>query len=981
MTSFLYFDIFELLGKLHPVVVHLPIGLITFAAIVEIYSKLFSRNQYSIEKTLSVFTFGAIVSAIAVVFGYYNASSEDFSTESFDTLFLHSWGGIITSVFAIITSLIGQKYFQNGNKFHLKLYRFLVVVSAIEVGVVAHFGGLLVHGENYYTEIFAQPSTLPESSKIKVSYEQDVQPILQESCYKCHGDGKRKGGFNLESRADFLNSGKHGPNIKIGHSDQSQLIDRVAGLSSKKVMPPKGKKLTSEEIGILRAFIDQGVSWASEDTKKYNRIEKVATNPRLPDLPTSEYLNPIDKILSEYFTKKNLGNFQTVDDRIFARRVYLDLVGQIPSALELQIFLESKQKNKRSVLIQKLLSDNQRYAMHWMSFWNDALRNDYSGPGFLLGNRKEITGWLYKSLYQNISFNKFVTELLNPQPPSAGFLRGIRWWQNGVVNANEEPAMQAAQNVAQVFMGINLKCASCHSSFTDSWTLNDSYGFANLIGSRRLETNECNVAQGEFVEPAFLYPELGKIQSRGRAKRRAELASLMTSEKNGRFARTFVNRLWANFFGIGIIEPIDELDSPAWNQDLLDWLAAEFVRLDYDVKKLIEVILTSQAYQMPSVGAEENFKNDFVFKGPVVRRLSVEQLIDSISLISDVIPKERTLFTTLSIVKPTLNIPSHNGEPRILYKTPQINQTSGTLKIKADVKGAESLWLIVVRGFKKQDKIKALRDQIELVSEQDQGFGDTTVTDLLSQGLENRRKANDHNKKAKERFDSRKIPKYEATWHSPTLVDHTGKLYPLWDYTKWQVDDFVEEDILPIGQSTKLNKVEFADRAIKSKAFSAIQFNLKGKNFNRFESEVSLSELAPNGKFLPRDVEFWVVADLPIRSVFSLASEFTLSMGRPRREQIVTRRNTLTTTMQALELLTGQEFSDMISRIATSAPFQNIHSVNSAAKYVFSNYLGRMPSDVEIEAINKIFQGKMTPQMIEDLLWNVVSLPEFQLII
>ena len=107
------------------------------------------------------------------------------------------------------------------------------------------------------------------------------------------------------------------------------------------------------------------------------------------------------------------------------------------------------------------------------------MRNDYAGTGYIDGGRKAITDWLYKSLVNNKPYDQFVRELIDPSPESEGFSKGIKW--RGRVNASQVPEIQFAQNISQVFLGLNMKCASCHDSFIDVWKLDDAYGLAAII--------------------------------------------------------------------------------------------------------------------------------------------------------------------------------------------------------------------------------------------------------------------------------------------------------------------------------------------------------------------------------------------------------------------------------------------------------------------------------------------------------------------
>src|SRR5262249_5637489 len=268
---------------------------------------------------------------------------------------------------------------------------------------------------------------------------------------------------------------------------------------------------------------------------------------------------------------------------------------------------------KRVRLVKQLLADNPRYAQHWLTFWNDLLRNDYQGTGYIDGGRRQITEWLYSALATNMSFDRFVGELVNPTPASEGFLKGIVW--RGVVNASQTPQMQAAQNISQVFMGVNLKCASCHDSFINDWTLADSYGLASVYADGELEMVHCDKPTGKKAPMKFLYPELGNIDANApKAERMKRVAEIITGRQNGRLSRTIVNRLWARLMGRGLIEPLDDMEQTAWSLELLDWLAADLVENSYDVKQTLARILTSQAYQLASVPANEALAKDFEFR-------------------------------------------------------------------------------------------------------------------------------------------------------------------------------------------------------------------------------------------------------------------------------------------------------------------------------------------------------------------------------
>src|SRR5262249_55728658 len=239
---------------------------------------------------------------------------------------------------------------------------------------------------------------------------------------------------------------------------------------------------------------------------------------------------------------------------------------------ELEAFNTSGAGDKRIRLIQSLLNENRSYTDHWLAFWNDMLRNEYRGTGYIDGGRKQITAWLYKSILENKPYDKFVRELIVPNVESDGFAKGIKW--RGQVNASQIVELQFSQNIGQVFFGANLKCASCHDSFIDSWKLDDSYGLAAIIADGPLPVHRCDKPTGKTAGPKFLFPELGTIDSAlPKAKRLERLAEFATHRDNGRFTRTITNRIWHRLMGRGIVHPVDVMANKPWSEDLLDYLA------------------------------------------------------------------------------------------------------------------------------------------------------------------------------------------------------------------------------------------------------------------------------------------------------------------------------------------------------------------------------------------------------------------------
>ena len=197
--------------------------------------------------------------------------------------------------------------------------------------------------------------------------------------------------------------------------------------------------------------------------------------------------------------------------------------------------------------------------------------------------------------------------------------------------------MQASQNTAQVFLGVNLKCNACHDSFVSHWKLKDAYALAGYFSpDPKLQLYRCDRALDQFVTPAFLYPELSRTPpSSSLDDRRATIAAIFTDPRNGRLPRTLVNRVWQRLFGYGLVGNPDDMDVKPWNAALLDWLAADFVSHGYDIKHLLSTIMSSRAYQLPATGRHDEPRiRDYAFAGPEIRRLTAEQFADAIGSIT-----------------------------------------------------------------------------------------------------------------------------------------------------------------------------------------------------------------------------------------------------------------------------------------------------------------------------------------------------------
>jgi mono/diheme cytochrome c family protein len=479
--------------------------------------------------------------------------------------------------------------------------------------------------------VAAEPASTAVTTSAEVRFEREVKPILAHHCFKCHSQGKDKGGFSMASRETLLKGGDSGAVVEVGRSGESLLIRRVTSQDPDEMMPPPDEgvaPLSAKQAALLRAWIDQGADWP--DPKVANPY-RLALHP--PPVPAGAG-NPIDRILEPYFKQHAQPTNARIDERLFARRVFLDLLGLLPPPDELEAYVRDNAPDKRARLARRLLDEHDTFVGHWISFWSDHLRigSAFDSAAFDHDNSAKPRQWLEAQLRSGAPYDRF----------AANFITGEILDQYGrsiapkdeVASASAGPELQTAQVLAQVFLGVRLQCATCHDSFVDRWTQQEAWGLAAALGNPG-EMVRCEIPSGRHATPQFIFPELGKIDAAWSvAERRKRLAELITAPQNGLFARTIVNRLWARLFGRGLVEPVDEMvEQSAWNDDLLEWLAAELVREKYDLKKILFRIVTSDAYQLP-IARETGVPTaaaPYVFRGPLVRRITSEQFVDALT--------------------------------------------------------------------------------------------------------------------------------------------------------------------------------------------------------------------------------------------------------------------------------------------------------------------------------------------------------------
>lgn len=807
---------------------------------------------------------------------------------------------------------------------------------------------------------------VPPAAKTTVDFQRHIKPLLQRHCAKCHSGETRKGGFSINTRRTILDGSESNTVVVVGNSAKSELIERVAETDPDLRMPPKGEQpLSAKQVGLLRAWIDQGLKW--QEGFAFGRLHRQARlEPRkvaLPQVPGVEH--PVDRLLQPYWKRHGFKAERLVSDRLFARRVWLDLVGLLPPVEELDRFLRDRRPDRRARLVERLLADRKAYAAHWMTWWNDLLRNNYRGTGYIDGGRKQITGWLYASLYDNKPYDRFVGELITGENGAAGFIRGIKW--RGTVNDSQRREMQAAQNVAQVFLGTNLKCASCHDSFVNQWKLKQAYAFASVFAEKPLELHRCNKPTGKLSKVAFLYPQLGTIDpSADLSSRLKQLRRIITSPKDGRLSRTIVNRLWARFFGAGIVEPPDDMDQQPWDQDLLDWLAADLAEHGYDLKRTMRLICTSRAYRLPSVVVSRpDARNSRAvgFRGPLVKRLSAEQFADAVSQLTGRWPQPtrgmlrrdgRGQGGQLAAIAPAL--PSKKSDaPRVRVSAQWIWNDR---KARQAAPAGERLFL------RKTLRLKTVPRHVSAAVVCDDSF--TLYVNGKRAGSGN-------------------------DWHRPAAIELTR-------YLK-KGENVIAADVRnagnapnPAGFFCQIAGFDAAKKPVwlvgsdrswlvgekPAKGWNRRQFNTRG-----WKHAAELAGATGGPWNIAARLRFSAGAGVPdvrVRAVFTDTDALLTALGRPNREQVVTRRDSVATTLQFLELTNGDTLDAQLKAGAAKWLSRHKNDPGKLIDQLYRTAFGRPPVEAERRVAREILGGKPTAENVQDLLWIVTMLPEFQLV-
>ena len=512
-----------------------------------------------------------------------------------------------------------------------------------------------------------------------IDFTQEVLPMFYRHCFSCHSEkqAKPKGGLRLDSAQGI----RDGDVIVPGKPDASEILKRVSLPSTDEdVMPPlKGgaQPLSDTERAVLREWIAGGAKTGAWVKFEHRDAPVIASGATFARDDVSRLASQVDERVQRHHAAKGTKLNAAASDETFLRRVYLDVVGRIPSLEESTRFLGSKNEDRRAKLIDALLG-SEGCVSHMFNWKADLLRVNTRGlaagqPGWLYDD------WVKDAIRSRMPWDEFVRRLVTAN----GYL-----WENGAVGFYVRDLgmpLDHMSNMTRIFLGTRIECAQCHDHPLEPITQKDFYqmvaftfGVSNLgnpggysndnvkqwpeIKARlnampkdealsqgvsrtvsflkRLTTDTDKqlkfpetdaydtAARGKTVEPRTLFGDEAKVSEGGRRKAFAEW---MTSPRNPRFAKNIANRLWKRVMGTGLIEPVDSLSALPNPQhaDLMDFLAQTMIGLRFDERAFLAVLLNTRLYQSEAVRDKPEPSVAFELRGPQLRRLSAEQIWDS----------------------------------------------------------------------------------------------------------------------------------------------------------------------------------------------------------------------------------------------------------------------------------------------------------------------------------------------------------------
>ena len=367
-------------------------------------------------------------------------------------------------------------------------------------------------------------------------------------------------------------------------------------------------------------------------------IVRPGTPYKSPELPSNNY---VDDLVQDRWRDLHLIPSDVCSDEVFLRRVYVDLTGLLPTPDERTTFLADSDPKKREKVVDALLV-RPEFPDLWVMKWAEMLQirtiNGISAKGLLLYDR-----WLRDRVHAGMTIDAIVRELI---PATGGTFANpaTSYYQT------ETTPQLLAENMAQAFLGTRIQCAQCHNHPFDRWTMDDYYGFAAFFSQVGYKQDQdpreimiFNSGTGSLAHPVDNRSVIPTFLGEGAPEipegtdYREVLANWLTSDQNPAFARNLSNVVWAQFFGIGIVDPVDDVrvSNPPSNPRLLDSLAKRLQESHYDIRPLIRDICTSRVYQLSTARNESNRLDERHFSHGRVRRLRAEVMLDCLNQVTE----------------------------------------------------------------------------------------------------------------------------------------------------------------------------------------------------------------------------------------------------------------------------------------------------------------------------------------------------------
>ena len=400
-----------------------------------------------------------------------------------------------------------------------------------------------------------KPLKLPLAASGKMDFARDIRPVLKKNCFKCHGDEKQKGGLRLDHKDSALRGGDNGPVILAGKAKESALIHRIATTDEDERMPSKGDRLTSEHIGKLIAWIDQGAVWP--DDGKATRVKtdhwsfQKVVRPQMPKVKDTAWIaKPIDAFILARLEKEKIEPSPEADRYTLLRRLHLDLTGQPPTVKEIEQFINDKKEGAWQRLVDRTLDSlhfGERWGKHWLDLAryadSDGYEKDLPRP-----NAWRWRDWVVAAINRDLPFDQFtVQQLAGDMLPGAtdqvriatGFHRNTLTNREGGVDAEEFRVKAVKDRVSTTFsvwMGLTVGCAECHSHKYDPISQRNYYGLFDFFNNsdeqdiKQADTNPQKLAAYEKAK-AEHEKKTGQFQEEYDKKKLSLLPKLAEWEK------------------------------------------------------------------------------------------------------------------------------------------------------------------------------------------------------------------------------------------------------------------------------------------------------------------------------------------------------------------------------------------------------------------------------------------------------------------